>query len=851
MNNDAYESKAKKPGDAAGADACDDVREWLTCYLLNDLEPDSMADIRLHLETCEACQALARELEPTLDLLRDTLAASSPAPARLSDTHRRRIRQDGHPPAARRRTHRRRWLLKFHVLEIAALALISLILIPVFVSSGRRFGQEARVSACRVADDMEHVVLEESPSGPPIAELAAGRTPEPLPARQAAREPLDAAWHSGRPGLSDRSDRSDISDVSVTAGVKPETVGDASVMRGVYSSRSPGRRGSDIGGGNAAVARDAAPPPPRTYTYAGAVGDERVSESEVSAGITASRLEQDLAGLTVPERRDHLESKIEQLEQEPVLRQESKERETPADKEETVSSGAKTDMDGDLVATLRLQGRNDIRPSDKSDMSDKPAAPAPLAEPDDPSPTEPRFTAAGVNPFVETAANPFSTFSIDVNSASYTVARHYMQRGTLPPPESVRTEEFVNFFDYAYPAPERETFRVYAEAAPSRFGRGLHLLKIGVKGRRLGREEQRRAVLTFLVDTSGSMNRPDRIGLIRKALDMMLDKLDPEDEVAIVPFDAQARLLLDHTPVSDKARIREAIRSLQCGGGTNLEAGMDRAYALAARRFKAGSENRVLLLSDGVVNLGALEADEIFKRIESYRRQGLTLSVFGFGSGVYDDTMLKTLAMKGQGAYAFIDSEQEARRVFVDDLSATLNAIATDVRIQVEFNPARIVRHRQLGYESRQLEKEQFRDESVTAGEVGSGQSVTALYEMGLAPDSASALRRAEQMRPANDWFAVVRVRYRRHDTGALEEIEHRIAHSAMVPRFEEASIRFRLAACVARFSEILRGSPFAQGARFQDVAEILRPIALDLQLDSRVQELARMVELAEGMTRR
>ncbi|MBT3194499.1 MAG: DUF3520 domain-containing protein [Verrucomicrobia bacterium] len=458
-----------------------------------------------------------------------------------------------------------------------------------------------------------------------------------------------------------------------------------------------------------------------------------------------------------------------------------------------------------------------------------------------------RFKAFGVNPFVAVADQAFSTFAIDVDTAAYTLGRNYLKQGYLPPAESVRTEEYVNFFDYAYKAPARDTFTVYTDVAPSTFGRGQHLLKIGVKGRRLGREEQRQASLTFLIDTSGSMNQTDRLGLVQKSLGLLVNEMNADDRVAIVQYGSHARLVLEHTPISDKEAILKAINSLQCGGSTNLEEGMHRAYALAAANFVPKGENRVLLLSDGVANLGSGAAEDILEKVDAFRRQGITCSVFGFGMGTYDDVMLETLANKGDGAYAFIDSESEARRVFIDDLSATLNTIAADVKIQVEYNPAFVARYRQLGYENRQLRKEDFRNDAVDAGEVGSGQSVTALYELELA-SAMKAPRRHSGV--ATDVIATVRVRYRRIDTGAVEEIEHRVRQQNVLPRFADASPRFKLAAGVAEFSEILRGSPFAKGSTPEDVANMIRPAALELTLDHHVQEFLRLVQGASGMSR-
>jgi len=348
------------------------------------------------------------------------------------------------------------------------------------------------------------------------------------------------------------------------------------------------------------------------------------------------------------------------------------------------------------------------------------------------------------------------------------------------------------------------------------------------------------------------MNQPDRMGLMRTALELLLAELADTDQVAIIQFDNRARLVLAHTPVAQRETILRALGAIQCGGGTNLEAGLGQAYEQAAKAFISRGENRILLMSDGVVNLGETATDGIVKRIEANRRQGLYLSVFGFGMGIYDDVMLKELASKGNGAYAFIDSQTEARRVFVDDLSATLNTIAEDVKIQIEFNPKRVNQYRQLGYEQRQLTKEQFRDDTVDAGEVGSGQSVTALYELDLTPVN-QPVPYALQSRLApdvDDWLAVARVRYRRVDNGKIEEIEQRITASDILSAFDSASPRFRLAAGAAAFAEILRGSPFVQGVAFDDVAAVLRPVALDLHLDQRIRELVQMVETAGGLAR-
>jgi Ca-activated chloride channel family protein len=487
---------------------------------------------------------------------------------------------------------------------------------------------------------------------------------------------------------------------------------------------------------------------------------------------------------------------------------------------------------GKLRATLTPESHAEFERT----LNELNAAPLPEGDVEEKTSPDARVPAAH-NPFVATRANPFSTFAIDVDTASYTLTRQALTGGALPDPETVRTEEIVNAFDYGDRAPENAVFRVYIEGAPAPFGAGLDLLRIGVKGRRLGREEQRPARLTFLVDASGSMDQPDRIGLARQALTLLLEQLAPQDRLQLIAFDDRARLLLEPTSPADRAAILAAFDRLQCRGSTNLEDGMREAYALAARAFLPGGENRVILISDGVANLGTDSAADILANIEAHRRQGITCTVFGVGRGAYNDRMLEELANRGDGSYRFLDSPEEVRRAFVDDLAATLNTIATDVKIQVEWDPAAVSRYRQLGYENRALTKEQFRDDTVDAGEVGSGQSVTALYEFERAEPAA-------RNRP----LGMVRVRYRRVDTQAIEEIEQPILPRQLAPQIEAARPELRLAASAAEFAELLRRSPYAAGNRFVDVVRLLHPVALEMKLDTRVGELLRLVEMAQGM---
>ncbi len=443
------------------------------------------------------------------------------------------------------------------------------------------------------------------------------------------------------------------------------------------------------------------------------------------------------------------------------------------------------------------------------------------------------------NSFVAVATEPFSTFAMDVDTASYTLTRQALRSGKLPDPERVRLEEIVNAFDYDDTAPDRATFRVYQDGSQSPFGSGSSLLRIGVKGRRLGREEQRPAMLTFVIDVSGSMSQPDRIGYARQALSLLLDQVGTGDRIQIIAYSDQAQFVLPPSPASEKARIMEAFNRLQCNGSTNLEEGLRRAYEQAVQAFIPGAENRVILISDGVANLGADSAQEILDKVAANRKQGITCSVFGVGSGTYNDKMLEDLANKGDGVYRFLDSADAVKTAFVDDLAATLNTIAKDAKIQVEWNPKTVRRYRQLGYENRKLTKEQFRDDTVDAGEVGSGQSVTALYELELMSDvGPEAL------------LGTVRIRYQRTDTGKVEEIESPLVAATVLRPAHLATAHMKVAASAAEFAELLRGSPNAQNGRFDKVADYLRPAALERSLDTRVKELLELITTAASLTK-
>ena len=337
-----------------------------------------------------------------------------------------------------------------------------------------------------------------------------------------------------------------------------------------------------------------------------------------------------------------------------------------------------------------------------------------------------------MNPFVDTEDDHFSTFAIDVDDASYSVARGYLERGHLPDPASIRTEEFVNFFNYDYAPPRNERFNVYVEGAPSYFGQNCDLFRVGIKGQVVDPANRKPAVLTFVIDISGSMNIDTRLGLVKQALKILVDNLKPDDMVGIAVYGSRGQKILDHKSIREKDAILRAIENLRAGGSTNAEEGLKIGYEMASANFKTGAINRIILCSDGVANVGRTGPDAILKEIKEYVQKGITLTSVGFGMDNYNDVLLEKLGDKGNGHFAYVDNIQQAKRIFLENLTGTLQVIARDVKIQVDFDPEKVQSYRLLGYENRDVADDKFRDDKEDGGEIGSGHDVTALYEVKL-----------------------------------------------------------------------------------------------------------------------
>ena len=461
------------------------------------------------------------------------------------------------------------------------------------------------------------------------------------------------------------------------------------------------------------------------------------------------------------------------------------------------------------------------------------------------------FKDYGTNRFIDTRDDHLSTFGMDVDTASYSITRNYIRDGYLPPPEAVRVEEFVNAFDYNYPPPWGEAFAVHVEGAPSQFGEGGHLrlprdrkrlrlprndeqlqlLRIGIQGRVVPDKNRKDAMLTFVIDVSGSMAIENRLELVKGALTLLVEELRPRDKVAIVAYSTRARIVLPHTGIEGREGILAAIHSLVPEDSTNVDEGLRLGYSLALRNSKSGGINRVILCSDGVANVDATDPDVILRKVRGHVAEGITLTTIGVGIENFNDVLLEQLADNGNGSYAYVDTLNEAKRVFVENLTGTLQLIAKDAKVQVEFNPQIVSRFRLLGYENRRLDHEEFRDDRADGGEIGAGHSVTALYEIKLSEGGRGHL-------------ATVSIRYEDPDTHRPSEINEEIFTTQLNRTFETASPEFQLAATVAEFAEILRESFWAKDGNLATVSQSLRNIAPYIH-NEQMDELRHLVSRA------
>ncbi|MBM7114027.1 vWA domain-containing protein [Archangium primigenium] len=475
---------------------------------------------------------------------------------------------------------------------------------------------------------------------------------------------------------------------------------------------------------------------------------------------------------------------------------------------------ATTSMPGE-----EFQPPREPRPlQDFSRNSSKRFKPSEALATDEPVPGSPRRAGSTheeppSNPYICVSHDRFSTFAVDVDTAAYTLFRRSMAEGRPPPRDAVRVAEWVNYFQYRYPAPQEGDFHVDLEGAPSPYTPGWHLIKVGVQGRVVPAAQRKPAHLVFLVNTGDSMSSQDKLPLAQKALKLLVRGLNPQDTVALVTSAGGVRDVLPPTPATERDTLFTAIDSLSAKGSATLGSGLELAYRHAARHARPDRVSRVIVLTDGDAHLDGTSASVLYENIRGYVQEGVTLSTVGFGLGGSRDGVLDRLAAKGNGHAYYIDSEDEARRLFQDKLSGTLEVIAQDVKVQVEFNPDAVNTYRLMGYEDRDLADKDFRDDKVDAGEIGAGHTVTALYEVKLVGTHST--------------LALVRVRAKR--PGGVEAAEQRflLERGQVHDSLQRASANLRFAAAVAGTADILRGESHAESWNLA-AAEVLTEAALD-----------------------
>ena len=462
------------------------------------------------------------------------------------------------------------------------------------------------------------------------------------------------------------------------------------------------------------------------------------------------------------------------------------------------------------------------------------------------------------NPFLAVRQNPLSTFSIDVDTASYSNVRRFLNLHSLPPKDAVRIEELVNYFPYRYAPPEDDApFSVNAETAGCPWAPGHRLLRIAIKGRELDFENRPASNLVFLLDVSGSMNEPNKLPLLKSALRLLVERLGENDRVAIVVYAGASGLLLPSTSGERQEAILAALDELEAGGSTNGAAGIELAYQVARENFIKGGVNRVLLATDGDFNVGVSDNGSLSRLIEREAESGVFLSVLGFGAGNLQDSKMQQLADRGNGNYAYIDSIQEGRKTLVEQAGGTLVTIAKDVKLQLEFNPKRLAAYRLIGYENRLLRSEDFNDDRKDAGDIGAGHTVTAFYELaplGEAPAAAGIDELKYQqlgettVAAQSDELATLKLRYKEPDGEQSRSLSITIADSDR--SFGEASEDFRFAAAVAAFGLTLRDSPHKGDAQLAEI-EQWASAALGPDEHGYRAEFVKLVELAGDLAKR
>lgn len=460
------------------------------------------------------------------------------------------------------------------------------------------------------------------------------------------------------------------------------------------------------------------------------------------------------------------------------------------------------------------------------------------------------YTPVTENSFITTKNDPLSTFSIDVDTASYSNVRRFVMAGQKPPVGAVRIEEMINYFSYEYPSPTKNPFSVVTEVGPSPWNPKYKLVKIGLQAKEIAKENLQPSNLVFLIDVSGSMRDTNKLPLLKKSMKMLVKQLGPKDRVSIVVYAGAERVVLEPTAGDKKQALNRAIDSLMSGGSTNGSGGIKAAYRLAEQTFMPKGNNRIILASDGDFNVGVTSRGELTKLIEKKRESGIYLTVLGFGMGNYHDDTMEILADKGNGNYAYIDSLLEAKKVMVKEMSGTLFTLAKDVKIQVEFNPKKVGAYRLIGYENRNLADEDFNDDKKDAGEIGVGHNVTALYEVippgGKGVASVDPLKYQKVVKGGDthtDELLTVKVRYKNLQESDSKLLEHVVKDSER--SLEKTSENFRFAAAVAAYGMLLQKSQYVGEYSYDKILQLAKE-AKGKDREGYRAEFIKVLELSE-----
>lgn len=466
------------------------------------------------------------------------------------------------------------------------------------------------------------------------------------------------------------------------------------------------------------------------------------------------------------------------------------------------------------------------------------------------------YSSASENRFKTAVKDPLSTFSIDVDAASYSNMRRYINQGNMPPADAIRTEELVNYFSYNYQKPTgKDPINISAEVGNCPWNEKHRLVRIGIKAKEIAGDNLPASNLVFLIDVSGSMYGPTRLELVKSSLKLLINNLREKDRVAIVVYSGSAGEVLPSTSGSDKQKIREALDKLTAGGSTAGGAGIKLAYQIARKNFVEGGNNRIILCSDGDFNVGISSPDGLEKLIEQERKSGVFLTVLGYGMGNYKDNRMQVLAEKGNGNHAYIDNMQEANKVLVQEFGGTIHTVAKDVKLQIEFNPAQVQAYRLIGYESRLLNNEDFNDDTKDAGEMGAGHMVTAFYEVIPTGIESNWVGKVDELKyqkkeplkevthTRSKELLTIKLRYKEPNGTASRKIELPV----MDDKSNKVSSDFRFAAAVAMFGQLLRNSDFKGDATYNKVITLAKT-GLDNDEQGYRREFVRLAEAVANM---